>query len=139
MKLKSLILVLCVSLCSSVFATNQHSHLVANNTDNSPLDKNSTLPGYCEIEIINRSYEDVRVYGVFDDGVYLDPFTIYSFEGPHFISLYFYGYCHQGMDLYIDTWSGYHLYAGYTPRRRSIRIVPYLTNQLKADISEIGA
>ena len=136
MRLKLVVLGFCVIFCSSVFAINRHIHPQANNKELAPIEKKFDWPGYCEIEIINRSYEDVRVYGVFDDGYPMEPFTIYSFEGPHYISLYVYGYCHAGMDLYIDTWSGYHLYAGYTPRRRSIRIVPYLSNQLKAEISD---
>ncbi len=135
MKLKSLILAFSLSLCFTVFADNQHRHSEANPPENSPAVKNVSWLGFCEIEIINRSYEDVRVYGVFDDGVPLEPFMIYSFEYPHYISLNFYGYCHYGMDLYIETWDGYLLYAGYTPRRRSIRILPYLNHQSKVDFS----
>lgn len=134
MKLKSLILGLCVSLCSTVFAANQHLHPQANTTENKPAEKSVSWAGYCEIEIINNSFEDVRVYGVFDDGVALQPFNVYSFESPHYISLFYYGYCHAGMDIYIDTFSGYHLYAGYTERRSTIRIVPYLANQVKAEV-----
>lgn len=135
MKLRSLIFGLCVSLCSSVFAANQHLHPQANNTDNKSTEKNVTFPGYCEIEIINTSFDDVTVYGIYDDGVSMNPFNVYSFESAHYISLYYYGYCHSGMNLYIDTFSGYHVYAGYTPTRSTIRIVPYLANQLKAEVS----
>lgn len=137
MKLKSLIFGLCVALCSSVFAANQHLHPQVNlNADEKLSAKNISYPGYCEIEIINNSFEDIRVYGVFDDGASLLPFNVYSFEAPHYISLYYYGYCHAGMDIYIDSWNGYHIYSGYTERRSTIRIVPYFANQLKADIQK---
>jgi hypothetical protein len=136
MKLKSLIFGLCVALCSSVCSANQHRHPQTNmNANEKASATNLSYPGYCEIEVINNSFEDVRVYGVFDDGASLLPFNVYSFESPHYISLYYYGYCHSGMDIFIDTLSGYHLYAGYTERRSTIRIVPYLAHQLKAEIS----
>lgn len=137
MKLKSLIIGFCLSFCASAFAGNQHLHPQATTDDsqlNKPASTDMKWPGYCEIEVINNSYDNVTVYGVFDDGVVMDPFNVYSFESPHYISLYYYGYCHQGMNLYIDTWSGYHLYSGYTTRRSTVRIVPYLTNQVKAEV-----
>jgi hypothetical protein len=142
MKLRSLILGICLSLCTSVFAANnQHLHPQANNTDNQPatngsVAKNLKYPGYCEIEIINRSFSNVSVYGTFDDGTSLQPFDIYSFESPHYISLYYYGYCHYGMNIYINTFGGSYVYSGYTPVGTTIRVVPYLANQLKAEISK---
>ena len=134
MKLRSLLVGFCISLCSTVFAANQHLHPQATHSDKNPAGKTVAWPGACEIEIINNSYDDVRVYGVFDDGISLVPFTVYSYEAPRYISLYYYGYCHAGMNLYIDTWAGYHVYSGYTPRQTSIRVVPYLANQVKAEV-----
>lgn len=135
MKLRSLIIGLCVSLCSSVFAANQHVHPQADQADNKTITaKKASYAGYCEIEVINSSFNNVTVYGVFDDGVALAPFDVYSFESPHYISLYYYGYCHEGMNLYIDTWSGYNIYASYTYAGSTVRVVPYLTNQLKAEV-----
>lgn len=139
MKIRSLFLGFCFSLCASAFAANQHMHPQSaaeplNAQTKSALPKDAKWPGYCEIEIINNSFDDVRVYGVFDDGASLEPFNVYSFGAAQYISLYYYGYCHAGMDLYIDTFSGYHVYAGYTTRRSTIRVVPYLGNQLKAEI-----
>lgn len=130
MKLKSLIIGLCVGLSSVVFAANQHMHP---QVDNAATAKKLNYPGYCEIEIINNSYEDVHVYGLFDDGAPLRPFNVYSYEGPHYISLYYYGYCHSGMNLYIDTWSGYRIYAGYTPRNTTLYVVPYLAGKPKVE------
>lgn len=135
MKLKTLIFGLCVGLCSSVFAVSQTPLAQANKADDRVPSKNVSYPGYCEIEIINNSFDDIRVYGVYDDGATMIPFNMYSFEAPHYIPLYYYGYCHAGMNLYIDTFSGYHVYAGYTERRTTIRVVPYLANQLKAEVS----
>jgi hypothetical protein len=94
-------------------------------------------PGYCEIEIINQSNNDVNVYGVYDDGIALAPFSIYSYEFPHYISLYYYGYCHAGMNLYIDTFYGSSVYAGYVSRYSTIRIVPSLFGgKIQAQVQE---
>ena len=135
MKLRAFVFACCFSLISSVFAANQHLHPQAGNAEKAPANKGLTYPGYCEIEIINQSYDDVRVSGLFDDGIGLQPFSIYSYESPHYISLYYYGYCHAGMNIYIDTYSGYRVYAGYTPTNSTIRIVPYLAKQVKAEVT----
>lgn len=133
MKLKAFVFVCLLGLGSPLFAAeNKHVHTDAPaqatpaTTEQSKAVSANKLgwPGYCEIEIINHSYDDVRVYGVFDDGIALQPFNVYSYESPHYISLYYYGYCHDGMDLYIDTLYGSHVYAGYVRRYSTIRIVP---------------
>ncbi len=134
MKFKGFVVACLFTLFSPVFAANQHVHSDANNdTQMAQSAKDSKLtnaakkmgwPGYCEIEIINHSYSDVRVNGVFDDGIALTPFSVYSYESPHYISLFYYGYCHDGMDLYIDTFYGTPVYAGYVPRYSTVRIVP---------------
>jgi len=133
MKLKAFFLVCFLGLSAPLFAANQHVHANAQGTTEPSAQQAADSkkvkmgwPGYCEIEIINHSYDDVRVYGVFDDGIALEPFSIYSYESPHYISLYYYGYCHAGMDLYIDTFYGAHVYAGYVSRYSTIRIVPSL-------------
>lgn len=137
MKLKAIAMSCLVALGSSVYATNNHVH---------PEDKSAVVPGapavkanfagYCEIEVINQSRRDVWVSGTFDDGVPLDPFAIYSYESPHYISLYYYGYCHYGMDLYIDSASGYPLYTAYTKGGTTVRIVPYLKDNAKVELSK---
>jgi hypothetical protein len=131
MKLRNLVFVCLLGLFSPLFAANKHLHAGAE-VENQATNVNASSasqtkfgwPGYCEIEIINNSYDDVRVYGVFDDGIALEPFNVYSYESPHYISLYYYGYCHNGMDLYVDTFYGAHVYAGYVSRYSTIRIVP---------------
>jgi len=129
MKLISLIFGCCAFLSSSVFAANQHNHA------QEKVSTNAAWAYGCEIEIINRSYEDVTVFGVFDDGYPLEPFNVYSFEAPHYISLYFNGYCHNGMELDIDTFNGEHVFSGYVRGGRTVRVVPYLMNQMKAEIA----
>jgi hypothetical protein len=129
MKFKTLALAFLMGLSAPLFAANKHFHSSAENatsetTEQTKAQTKMGWPGYCEIEIINHSYDDVRVYGVYDDGVALNPFTVYSYESPHYISLYYYGYCHSGMDLYIDTLYGAHVYSGYVSRYSTIRIVP---------------
>lgn len=109
---------------ASTFANNQHLHPKADDTSLAKAPTSVAFRGNCEIEIINRSFEDVRVYGVFDDGLSMDPFNVYSFEAPRYIPLFYYGYCHDGMDLYIDTFSGYNIFSGYVARYTTIRIVP---------------
>lgn len=137
MKLKSLLFVCCLGLLSSAFAQNRHVHPQAKPADVKAVAgaKNAMLPGYCEIEIINDSYDNLSVFGQFDDGSYLNSFNIYRFDAPHYVSLYYYGYCHAWMNLYIKTFSGYSVYAGYTPVNSTIRVVPYLKNQIKAEVS----
>lgn len=134
MKLKTIALGSLLALVSSAYADNQHVHPQDKNTVNTaaPMVK-ANYAGYCEIEIINQSYDDVRVNGTFDDGMPLDPFTIYSFEAPHYINLFYYGYCHYGMNIFIDSYYGYNLYSGYTTRESTVRIVPYLRQNANMD------
>ncbi len=135
MKIKSLILGCCLSLCTTAFAGNQHVHPLAESIKNRPIQPEMKWPGPCQIEIINQSYDDIRVFGMFDDGTTMRPFNVYAYEAPQYISLEYYGYCHAGMDLDIDSFSGYHLYGGYTRRESSIRIFPYLANKAKAQVT----
>lgn len=127
MKIKILFLVGCLSFCTSLQALDNH-HVYPNpdGTNSLPKENGSKWPGYCEIEIINDSFTNIRVYGVFDDDVILRPFNIYRYEYPHYISLYYYGYCHYGMDIHIDTLSGYNIYDGYTRVNTSLHIIPYM-------------
>ncbi len=135
MKLKSLLVALGLGLCSIGFASNQtiqyHPQAAV---DKKTAAAGMTYPNYCEIEILNRSYSDVTVFGIFDDGVSMDPFNVYSFGAPRYISLYYYGYCHAGMDLSVYTFDGDYVYSGYTRVGTTVRIVPYLKTQLKAEL-----
>lgn len=118
MKLKSMLFVLCFSLFANAFAANLHTNPNAQNAPKAAAGEKS--PGYCEIEIVNNSWSDVRVTGTFDDGAYVD-FMVYAFEAPHYINLYYYGYCHSGMYLTLSTWSSI-IYDRWTPTSSTIRI-----------------
>ncbi|MCL9685522.1 hypothetical protein [Legionella maioricensis] len=133
MKLKSLLFVVCFSLFSNVFAANLHINPKADAEDKKSITKNISYPGYCQIEIINNSFTDVTVFGTYEDGSSL-AFGIYSFDAPHYISLYYNLYCHSQM--YITVQSPYYtLYSGWTNVNSTIRILPYLKNQAKAELS----
>ncbi|HHF7377507.1 hypothetical protein Lfee_0070 [Legionella feeleii] len=119
MKLKSLLFVSCLGLLTSVYAdNNRHVHPQANAdaAEAKSVMKRAMMPGYCEIEVVNDGYDDIRVYGVFDDGTLLEPFNIYRYERPHYISLLYRDgdgvmRCHAGMRLDINTSSGWRLVA----------------------------
>lgn len=132
MKLIAWIGLCCLGLGSSVFAGNRHTYPETNNSVNQLVASDVKWTDGCEIEIVNRSYVDVRVFGVFDDGTTLEPFNIYSFESPHYISLFYNGYCHAGMDLDMDTIRGYHVYSGYTRRGSTVLLLPDSLNQAKS-------
>ncbi len=133
MKLKSLLFLVCFSLFSNVFAANLHINPKADAEDKKSITKNITYPGYCQIEIINNSFTDVTVFGTYEDGSSL-AFDIYSFDTPHYISLFYNFYCHSQM--YITIQSPYYtLYSGWTNVNSTIRILPYLKNQAKAELS----
>lgn len=134
MKLKSLLFVLCFSLFTQVFAANTHLHPKADATGSQSIAKGATFPGYCQIEIINDSFSDVRVFGTFDDGSGIS-FDIYRYEMPHYISLFYYSYCHDGM--YITIQNPYSvLYSGWTNVNSTIRVVNYLNKQAKVEVTK---
>ena len=125
----------CFCLLTNVFAANQHQHpQAAKSADAQSAGKSAMMPAYCEIEIVNDSYDNVHVFGVFDDGTSLPPFNIHINESAHYISLYYYGYCHAGMSLYVDTFNGFHVYSGYTPANTTIHVLPYFGNMVKAEV-----
>lgn len=77
----------------------------------------------CLITIRNDGITDIMVYGRFDDETYLSTFTIPWFGSyVAYVDLYYYGYCHGGMDFYIDTINGTYKYSGYTPVGKTIII-----------------
>ena len=133
MKLKSLLFALCFSLVGHAFAANIHLNEKANAADKKSIAKETMYPGYCQIELINDSLTDVYVNGTFDDGSALG-FSIYRFEAPHYISLFYYGYCHSGMDITVQSPYGI-VYSGWTYVNSTIRIVPYLKGA-KAEIAK---
>lgn len=133
MKLKSFLFIICFCLFTNVFATNSHIHPKADEADKKAIAKNLTYPGYCQIEIINDSFTDINVFGTFDDGSSIS-FNVYRYESPHYIDLYYYYYCHSGMYLTIES-PYYTVYSGWTNVNSTIRVVPYLKNQVKAQMT----
>lgn len=121
-------------LCGNVFAVENLHAYPKKSAVLSQKAKDLKYPGYCEIEIINDSNSTVRVSGIFDDGAILMPFKIYPYEYPHYISLFYYGYCHYGMNLYIRTRSGYMIYSGYTTIDQTVYIMPYMASKPKAQL-----
>lgn len=140
MKLKALLFVTCVGLFSTAFADNhRYSHPKATSSDIKAATK-SLAPGFCEIELINQSYDDVRISGIYDDGSYMVPFTLENYYSPYnraYIDLFYYGYCHDGMTLYVDQFDGYRIYKGYTRVNTTLRVIPpYLANKMRVEIQD---
>lgn len=130
MKLKSVLFAICLSLIGQAFAANVHLNPKAEEADKKSVAKEAMYPGYCEIEIINDSPTNISVFGTFDDGSSI-AFDIYRFDAPHYISLYYYGYCHGGMYLTIQYLYGT-IYSSWTNVGSTIHIVPYLAKNAKA-------
>ncbi len=77
----------------------------------------------CYITIRNEGLYDMVVYGRYDDGTYLNTFTLPWYSSyVAYVDLYFYGYCHGGMEFYIDTTDGTYKYSGYTPVGKTIKV-----------------
>ena len=131
MKLKAFIFVLCISLFGSAFAGNRHYH----QSNSGHVVKKSMLPGYCEVEIINNSYEDVNVFAHFEDGSTIS-FPVYSHSSPEYVDLFYRGYCHSFITLHITTMGGYPVYYGPVAAGTTIRVIPYLMNKIKAEINK---
>lgn len=131
MKLKSLLFVVCLGLFSNLFAANVHLNPKAEAADRKSIAK-MLYPGYCQIEVINNSFTDVYVSGRFDDGSMID-FSIYRYESPHYISLFYYFYCHSGMDLTIQTPYGI-VYSQWTSVDSTVQIVPFLKKGVKVEV-----
>jgi hypothetical protein len=121
MKLKFLLYIVCFCFFNILFATNVHLHPKANMADQQP-DIKELFSSFCQIEIINNSNTELYVYGTFDDHSTLN-FTVYRGDGPHYISLFYYFYCHNGM--YLDILSHYQLiYSGWIDVARTFWYEP---------------
>ena len=140
MKLKSLLFVCGLGVMSSLFAGNRHIHTesVTDKAQTAVASK-AMMPGFCEIEIINRSYDHVTVFGTYEDNSQIAPFDIFSYGYPQYISLFYRDFdgvyrCHNTMYLAIETFNHYPVYTGYTMVGSTINIVPYLNKQVKAEV-----
>ena len=118
MKKKWLACILGMILLNLSFAATSSTHYYP---QVAKVDK-SEFSSPCLIKISNDSQYDILVTGTFDDGSHLDPFIIYAFEQPQFISLYYYNICHGLMSIGIETTSGLKLYQQETYVNSRIRI-----------------
>lgn len=130
---KSFLVAFCMAFLTSVFASPSHNYPETDSARALQQSKPMTAPNYCEIEINNYSFHDVQVFGVFDTGVALTPFIIHSFESPHYISLFYFGYCHAGMNIHINTYAGDVVYSAYTIPHTIIRITPFMANHTSSN------
>lgn len=115
---------------------NLHAYPIDGSDKKLQVSSNIKTAPSCLIKISNDSHDDIMVYGTFDDGTILEPFMIYAYENPHYISLFYYNFCHAGMDIGINTLSGLNLYHDYTWVNSRLRIVsgwfkPYLVMEAK--------
>ncbi len=118
---------------AQAFAATEHAHSKKQSNEMKMTAKSVQWPGNCEITIINNSYDDLNVYGIFDDGERVG-FNVYRNDPPHHVSLFYYGYCHYDMFLDIVTFSGYPVYSGYPTVDTVIEIVPWWASKPKAEI-----
>jgi len=120
---KTIFIFLCgLGLLSPVFADVAHEHLHDKANETISGGQKALISGTCEIEIINNSFDDINIYGRFEDGTYLTPFIIKHWGVPQTVSLFYYGSCHLGMDFYIETVAGTYKYNGFTPVGKTIKI-----------------
>ena len=80
-------------------------------------------PGYCQIELINDSHENVMVHAAFDDGS-SSAFPMQARDHPHYISLFYNHYCHSGVEVRVTDQRGI-LYHAWTRVSATVRIVPH--------------
>lgn len=83
----------------------------------------SAYPGHCQIEIVNDSHEGVTVHVTFDEGSATN-FQMHSLDTPHYVDLYFHGYCQAHAHVRVSD-SKHVLYDGWANVHSTIRIVPY--------------
>lgn len=137
MRLKSLLFLICCLVFSQTFAENLHLHPSINEAPKKSIEQTlqKDYVGNCRIKIVNNSRSTVRVRGVYADGSVIG-FNIYRDDAPHFISLAYHGYCHNGMSITIRSPYSEILYSDWTDVGSVIRILPYLNNELKAELSK---
>jgi hypothetical protein len=123
----------CLSLCSTLFAAQTYLHPT---TDKDKITKSVNYPGFCQIEVINKSADDVIVSGVYDNGAPLYPFNIYSSDFPRYINMYYYGACHSSIYINVDTFSGYRKFSGYVFTSTTLWLDSRLNGELKAEIKK---
>ncbi|CDZ77427.1 hypothetical protein BN59_01710 [Legionella massiliensis] len=111
MKLKSLLFVGLIAFFSSANAENSHRAVYPAKPDVKTAVKKAKMPGYCEVQIINKSSysltasgQVVSPYGGIVNEFYIGPAS-WGYYESHIIDLYDYDayYCPQGINLLITT------------------------------------
>lgn len=130
MKLKSLLFVCLVALFSSANAETRHVPANANSSATAKtVVKKAKMPGYCEVEILNYSRDDLSVWGRLSNNAevsfYISRFR--NFPESHIIDMYdyYYGGCPLWIDLSIITTNGYPVYHEITYPGSVIEVRPY--------------
>lgn len=82
------------------------------------------IVGECEIRIENLGHDELKVSGFFEDGSLFTTIKIFRNDAPHTISLIYAGQCSRHMMLYVDTWVGNRVFAGFVQRDSVIQVFP---------------
>lgn len=80
---------------------------------------------YCSIEIINTNKDTASVFVTFDDrsAVHI---LVHTHEAPHYVSLFYDGYCHSGAHVRVELRpSGHTVYDQWTNTDSTVRIIPF--------------
>lgn len=120
MKLKFLALYCLAPALVAGTLSHQHPNLIEQNA----------ATRKCEIKVINKSSLYANIYGTYDDGTPLVPFTIMPSSHPEYITLYFNGYCHRSIYLDIVNPNGFHVYTKDTRVHSVVKIRSAVNKQL---------
>ncbi len=129
MKLKSLMLVLGLSMLSSAYADTKAALDYANRPNTKPPEKSvpkkAMWPGFCEIEVVNLSNTSLNAWGVSTTGGVLHP-TYIPYNSTLKIDLwdYVYGECPRGMNLNIETSYRNMVYSQFTATESIVKVFP---------------
>ena len=80
---------------------------------------------YCSIEIINNRHDTASVLVRYDDGSTVH-MLVHAFDAPHYVSLFYHGYCRSGAHVRVETLP-HHIviYDRWTHVDSTVRMVPY--------------
>jgi hypothetical protein len=125
MKLKVFMVCLVSLFCLSANATRIHPAHVKSVVKQKGL----TVPGKCEIELVNLTHQPVYVQVGYDDGGQ-DNTMLYP-NDPLYIDLWYPQgrYCQRGARVYIETQNGRPIFNQYVYDGQSVTVDPLLLNQ----------
>lgn len=80
---------------------------------------------YCSIEIANDRKETASVLVTFDDGSTVH-MLVYAHERPHYVSLFYHGYCHAKAHVRVALLPHHDvIYDRWTSVDSTVRLIPY--------------